>query len=96
MRITKILSIAVGAIALTFMTPAPRASAMTTTVPAAIDAITPNNGQVEKVRTVCRRYRVYRHGRVYWRTRCYRTPNRYYRRYPSRRYHHPRPYRYYR
>ncbi len=88
MRIATILSLAVGAFALTLMTPAPRANAMTTAAPAAIDTVAPNAGQVEKVRYVCRRYRVRRHGRWYWRTRCYWRPDRYY--------HGPYRHRYYR
>ena len=93
MRTATILSLAAAAIALTFMTPAPRASAMTTTVPAAIDTAVPNNGLVEKVRTVCRRYRVRYRNHWVWRTRCYHVadhyrPHRPYRPYrsPHRRY----------
>lgn len=94
MRTATILSVAVGAIAVTFMTPVPRASAITTAAPAAIDQAAPSN-MVEKVRTVCRRYRVRYHGRWVWRTRCYHTPN-YYRPYapPPPFWYYPRPYRY--
>lgn len=73
MRTTAILSVVVGAIALTFMTPVPRASAMTTTAPAAIDQAAPSNALVENVRYVCRRYRVRRHGHWVWRRHCYWT-----------------------
>ena len=77
MRTATILSLTLGAIGLTFLVPVPRASAMTMAAPAVIDMAAPNNGHVEQVRTVCRRYRVHRYGRWYWRTRCYRTPDRY-------------------
>jgi hypothetical protein len=98
MRTATILSLVAGAIALTFTAAVPRANALTTTAPAIIDTAAPNNGQVEKVRYVCRRYRVRRYGRWHWRTRCYWRPDRYYHRpyrsYRSYRYH--RPYRSYR
>jgi hypothetical protein len=99
MRTAKNLSIAVGVLALTFVASAPRASAMTIAAPATIDTVAPNNGMVEKVRTVCQRYRYWRHGRWHWRTRCYTTPSRryYYRPYappPPPRYY-PSPYPYY-
>ncbi|HZD88877.1 MAG TPA: hypothetical protein VE224_02155 [Pseudolabrys sp.] len=78
MRKAAVLSLAVGAIAMTFMASAPRASAMTSAVPAAMETVAPHNGQIEKVRNVCRRYRVHRHGRWYWRTRCHWVPGPYY------------------
>lgn len=89
MRRTAILSFAVGAAAMTFLAPAPRASAMTTAAPAAIDAVAPN-AQVETVRYVCRRYRVHRHGRWYWRSRCFWARDDYR---PYRPHHYYRPYR---
>ena len=78
MRMTTALSIAVGAIALTVLAPAPRASAMPAAAPAVFDTIAPNNGHVERVRfrRVCERYRYWRHGRWHYRTRCHRVRHR--------------------
>jgi hypothetical protein len=82
MRTTTILSLAVGAIALTLSAAVPRANAMMSTVPAAIDAVAPNDSQVQKVRRVCRQYRYWHRGRWHYRTRCYNTRSRHdYRRY---------------
>ena len=90
MRTAKIITLAVGAIALTFLATAPRAHAITITAPAGIETVAPGKALVQKVRYVCRRYRVRRYGRWHWRTRCYWTsPRPYYR--PHR-----RPHRYYR
>lgn len=85
MRIAKVVTFAVGAIALTFLATAPRAHAFTTTAPAGIETVAPGKAVVQKVRYVCRRYRVRRHGRWYWRQRCYWTRP-YYRPYRPHRY----------
>ncbi len=89
MRIAKIITLAVGAIALTFLMTAPRAHAFTTAAPAGIETVAPGKSLVQKTRNVCRRYRYFRHGRWHWRTRCYWVPGPYYRPYH-------RPHRYYR
>ena len=87
MRFTTTLSIAVGAIALTILTPVPRASAMPAASPAVLDRIAPNDGQAQNVRhrRVCERYRYWSHGHWRYRTRCY---------YPSHRAYRYNPYRY--
>ncbi len=88
MRIAKIVTLAIGAMALTFLMAAPRAQALTTTAPAGIETVAPGKTLVQKARYVCRRYRVRRYGRWHWRQRCFWTsPRPYYRPYH-------RPYRY--
>jgi len=90
MRTAKIITLAVGAIALTFLATAPRAHAITITAPAGIETVAPGKALVQKVRYVCRRYRVRRYGRWHWRTRCYWTRPHYR---PYRPYRHHRYYR---
>jgi hypothetical protein len=90
MRTRTIITLAVGAIALTLMLPTPRSQAMTLPAPAGIADQAQDTGLVTNVRTVCRGY--WRHGRYYRRCWWVGPPRGYYYR-PYRHYRHHRHYR---
>ena len=87
MRTRTIITLAVGAIALTLILPTPRSEAMTLPVPAGIAQATEDTSVLKEVRYVCRRY--WRYGR--WHRRCWWVqPRRYYYYRPWRHYRHYR------